>query len=90
MTNTIETGQGHLEDNQVDLTVKQLLPTTMKARNEVDLVPHWLHFSVQGTARSAAVGATAWSLMQQDWAGVALVYQAFKLTSGDPGDAAQQ
>jgi len=28
--------------------------------------------------------------MQQDWAGVALVYQVFKLTSGDREDAAQQ
>jgi len=67
----------------------------MKARNEVDLVPHWLHFPVQGTARSAAVGATAvcwavWSLMQKDWAGLALVYEAFKVTSGNPEDAAQQ
>jgi len=59
MANTIETRQGHFKDSEVDLTVKQLPPTTMKARNEVDLVADWLHFPVQGTAGSAAVGATA-------------------------------
>ena len=57
--NTIETRQGLLKDNRVDLTVKQLLPTTMMSRNEEDLGSHWLHFPVQGTARSAAVGAIA-------------------------------
>jgi len=37
-----------------------------------------------------AVRWAFWSLMQQDWAGVALVYQVFKVTSGDPEDGAQQ
>jgi len=59
MANTIETRQGHLKVSTVDLTVKQLPPTTMKARNDVGSVAHWLHFPVQGTAKSAAVGATA-------------------------------
>jgi len=92
--NTIETRQGHLKDSKVDLTKKQFSLTTTKAQNEVDLVAHWLHFPVQGTAGSAAVGATAiwafWALIKQDWAGVVLVYQVFKVTSGDPEDAAQQ
>jgi len=95
MSNTIETRQGHIKDNKVYMTFRQLLATTLKARNEVDLVPHWLHFPVQRTARSAADGATAirWafrSLMQQEWADLTLVYQVFKVTSGDPEDAARQ
>jgi len=28
--------------------------------------------------------------MRQDWAGVALIYQVFKVTSDHPEDAAQQ
>ena len=48
MSNTIETRKGLLEVNKVDLTVKQLLPTTVKYQNEVALVPHWLHFPCSG------------------------------------------
>jgi len=48
MFDSIETRQVLLEDNKVDLTVKQLLPTTVKYRNGVDLVPHRLHFPCSG------------------------------------------
>jgi len=37
-----------LEDNEVDRTVNQLLSTTVKYRNEVDLGPHLLHFPCSG------------------------------------------
>jgi len=48
MPDTIETRQGLLEDNKIDLTVKQLVPITIQVRNEVDLVPHGLHFPCSG------------------------------------------